>query len=538
MSSAPETEADDALLQSRVARFGLVGGVLGIVAYVFRIPAYVVGGGFTWGCLVDASMRWHVLAASSLLGVWALSRGKTRRSRALLQALEGSGLVVSCLLYGAMGRAILLAGYARLDSPGMVGMIVSMAMSYGLLTRSTFVPSTPTRTVTIAALAGTGVFFLVEPRGATTDSFGYPASRFGAIVGPLLWWTLAAGLAATISRVMYGLRKEVSLAQQYGQYTLVEKIGQGGMGVVYRARHALLRRPTAVKLLPPERMGALSLERFEREVQLTATLTHPNMVKVFDYGRTPEGVFYYAMEYLDGETLQDIVDATGPMPASRVARVMQQMAGALAEAHEIGLIHRDLKPANAMLCTQGAMPDVAKVLDLGLAHELDGAQRQGEEANRHPSGTPLYLSPEAIRNDAPVTAASDLYALGAVAYFLLTGQDVFSGATAAEIHAKHVWSSPKPPSEVLGAGTGGQSGLSSLEPLVLECLEKDPARRPTSARALTRRLEECALSAWTEDEAHAWWQAHGPAVRAHRSAQLGVLSPPDRRTLAVDLVHR
>jgi eukaryotic-like serine/threonine-protein kinase len=539
-ATGAETHQDDVLLQSRVARFGLVGGVLGLVAYAFRVPAYFLHGMFTWGCLVDPSMRWHLLASLTFLVMWALARGTTQRSRAFLFALEGGGLVVSCLFYGAMGRSILRGDYAH---PDTVGLIVSLAMSYGLLARATFVPSTPQRTLVLALLSGTGLLFLVVPQPNTFDSFGYPASRFGALVGPLLWWTLTTGLAWAISSVMYGLRREASLAQQYGQYTLEEKIGQGGMGIVYRAKHAFLRRPTAVKLLPRERMGDLAVERFEREVQLTATLTHPNTVKVFDYGRTPEGVFYYAMEYLDGETLQDIVDATGPMPASRVAHVMKQMAGALVEAHEAGLIHRDLKPANAMLCTQGGVPDVAKVLDLGLAHEIAAPRppvRDGGKNLVHPSGTPLYLSPEAIQKDAPVTAASDLYALGAVAYFLLTAKDVFSGATAVEIYAKHVWSPPKPPSEVLGAARvhDGFAALSELEPIVLACLEKNPTHRPPSARELLRRIDASALPRWTEDDARAWWQAKGAAVRDHRGAQLGVLSPPEKRTLAVDLAHR
>jgi serine/threonine protein kinase len=302
----------------------------------------------------------------------------------------------------------------------------------------------------------------------------------------------------------------------------------------------MLRRPTAIKLIRAELTDEATLGRFEREVQLTATLTHPNTVKVFDYGRTPEGIFYYAMEYLDGETLQDIVDATGPMPSPRVAHVMKQMAGALVEAHEAGLIHRDLKPANAMLCTQGAVPDVVKVLDLGLAHEIDAPKPAKDFGKNvaHPSGTPLYLSPEAIRKDGPVTAASDLYALGAIAYFLLTGHDVFSGATAVEIYAKHVWSPPRPPSELISKTSEPEPALSSLEPIVLACLEKNPTHRPPSARELLRRLHACHVAEWSEDDARGWWQSNGAAVRAHHGAQLGLLSPPDRRTLAVDLVHR
>jgi serine/threonine protein kinase len=543
-----EGEVEVAFLQSRVARFGLVGGVLGLVAYLFRVPVYFLRDKVLWTCFVDPSMRWHLLSVIVFFGVWWFARGPSQRSRRSLEWTEAGGLVSSCLCYGVMGRVILLDGYGKADT---VGMIVSLAMSYGLLARATFVPSTTRRTVVVGLVAGASIFFLLVPQAHDYDSFGYPASRFGALVAPLLWWSLSLGLAAMISHVIYGLRQEANRAQQYGQYTLVEKIGQGGMGVVYRAKHAFLRRPTALKLLPKEKTGELALERFEREVQLTATLTHPNTVKVFDYGRTPEGVFYYAMEYLDGATLQDIVDATGPMPAARVAHVMKQMAGALVEAHEIGLVHRDLKPANAMLCTQGGVPDVVKVLDLGLALELDRSPAtktsSGRETNAngdngkqlvHPSGTPSYLSPEAIQRDAPVTAASDLYALGAIAYFLLTGHDVFSGATAVEIFAKHVWTPPKPPSELLGEAANGATALSSLEPVVLACLAKSPVDRPPSARELMRRLAAVEVPTWSEEDANSFWQAHGAVVRTHRGAQLRVLSPPDRRTLAIDLVNR
>jgi serine/threonine protein kinase len=305
-----------------------------------------------------------------------------------------------------------------------------------------------------------------------------------------------------------------------GQYTLIEKLGEGGMGTVYRARHAMLRRPTAIKLLLPDKFAADSVARFEREVQLTARLTHPSTVRVFDYGRTPNGVFYYVMEYLEGATLADAVEQAGPMPAGRVIHLLEQAASALIEAHGIGLIHRDVKPANMFLTEQGGMPDVVKLLDFGLVkHVGDG---HGEDAGEPDdvavtrddglAGTPLYMAPEAIIAPDRVDARTDLYALGAVGYFLLTGGEVFSGRTVLEVCGQHLQVTPVSPSERLG-----QPVAPDLERLILACLEKDPARRPPSARAMVAALRACRdAGAWSEDDARRWLDQHGKALRGRR----------------------
>jgi serine/threonine-protein kinase len=364
--------------------------------------------------------------------------------------------------------------------------------------RSIFVPSSARRTLLVSTL------------GALPLAAFSLATEAVRLAGWKVMWLLAAIAVATAgSAVIYGLRREVRHARQLGQYTLEEKLGEGGMGVVYRARHAMLRRPTAVKLLRPERMGEAALVRFEREVQLTASLSHPNTVTVFDYGRTPDGVFYYAMEYLEGLGLDQLVAADGPQPPGRVAHVLRQVLEALAEAHGVGLVHRDVKPANVILCERGGVSDVAKVVDFGLVKDLDAADGLSRDAAL--VGTPLYLAPEAIRS--PVAdARSDLYSVGAVAYFLLTGRNVFEGRTIVEICGHHLHTPPVPPSERLGRPLPA-----ALEAWVLACLEKDPARRPPSATEAAAALERCGLADdWTQERARAWWAASGRSLAAKR----------------------
>jgi hypothetical protein len=318
-----------------------------------------------------------------------------------------------------------------------------------------------------------------------------------------------------INRQQRALQQATLAARQLGQYALGEKLGAGGMGTVYKARHAMLRRPTAVKLLDVERMSESAVARFEREVQLTSSLTHPNTVAVYDYGRTPDGIFYYAMEYLEGMDLDDLVEKYGPLPEARVVFLLWQVCGALAEAHARGLVHRDIKPANIFLTNRGGLADFVKVLDFGLAKPLDGGAQANLTSPNSIVGTPFYISPEAVSHPEDVDARADVYAVGAVAYFLLTATPVFNGPTIMEICMKHARETPVPPSV-----RSGRQFSSALEALILRCLAKTPALRPKNATDLLRELEACSVEGkWTEVDAAAWWAGRekaGAAQPAHR----------------------
>jgi hypothetical protein len=326
------------------------------------------------------------------------------------------------------------------------------------------------------------------------------------------FWILFSLLAAS-SLVVYGVmliarhvhiagQKAALEARRLGQYQLEEKIGEGGMGIVYRGHHAMLQRPTAVKLINPEKTNDAAIARFEREVQLTSKLNHPNTIQIFDYGRTPEGIFYCAMEYLEGLPLEDFVARYGPLAEGRVVYILQQVCQSLAEAHSAGLIHRDIKPANIMLCRRGGLDDFVKVLDFGLVKTVAQERQITLTIAGTITGTPQYLSPEGIESPNSVDARSDLYAIGAVGYFLLTGGPVFLGKSLTEICMQQVQQPPQPPSERLGRAVSP-----GLEELLLACLAKNPDERPQTAEELVEQLAACEVNElWGAREARRWWR--------------------------------
>jgi eukaryotic-like serine/threonine-protein kinase len=308
-----------------------------------------------------------------------------------------------------------------------------------------------------------------------------------------------------VARANREARRAALKAQHLGQYTLDAKLGEGGMGMVYRAHHDMLQRPTAVKFLGIEKTNEQTIARFEREVQLTSRLNHPNTIAIYDYGRTPEGVFYYAMEYLEGINLEDLVSKHGPQPEARVIYILLQVCGSLAEAHSIGLIHRDIKPANIFLTQRGGMFDFVKLLDFGLVKALDSRKDASLTTAGSLTGTPLYMPPEAIQQ-AAMDPRSDLYALGAVGYFLLTGTPVFDGESVISVLQKHVMEPPQTPSSRLGRPISAP-----LEAVLLKCLAKLPTDRPASANELADELSRCTTAQpWTRKNADEWWQQNYP----------------------------
>ena len=318
---------------------------------------------------------------------------------------------------------------------------------------------------------------------------------------------LLAALTGIIifSVIVRRLGRRIETMQQLGQYTLEEKIGEGGMGKVYLARHALLRRPTAVKLISAANVDQETLTRFEHEVQLTSQLTHPNTIEVYDYGHTREGIFYYVMEYLPGIDLARLIELEGAIPANRVAHILCQVCGSLAEAHARGLIHRDIKPMNIILTERGDQLDFAKLLDFGLVKDVTTATEH-TVADAIP-GTPPYIAPERLSDPLNIDSRSDLYSLGAVAFNLLTGKPLFEGGSAMDI-AYQVVANPAPRISTF------VEVAPELDQLVSDCLERNPDARPPSAQAICERLQAIIRKPWSQADAHNWWAQHPDLLKS------------------------
>jgi eukaryotic-like serine/threonine-protein kinase len=519
-SSITDTAGGRAFYQERLSMLGLCIFVLSgsfqlvsslVVLLMFReqIPLFSDQGPLGTPALLQ-------LAATGVGGaLWLLNRTTTLPGQ-WLSPLDSIGTLAMCIFFDASAAA-------QEDwIPGMF--VMTLTTLCVLVTRAIVVPSSARRTLIVSIPCSLPPALLTTWQ-ALRHGAGLDVS-IGNGVGFFMWGVVIVTISTVASRTIFGLRREVGHARVLGQYTLEEKIGEGGMGEVWRASHAMLRRPTAIKLLRQACMSEASLKRFEREVQHTALLTHPNTVAIYDYGRTPEGVFYYAMEFLDGIDLERLVGEEGPLPPERVVHVLRSVCGALAEAHDIGLVHRDIKPANILLAPRAGETDVAKVVDFGLVKDL-GAEEISLTGTNVLTGTPLYLSPEAIRAPDGLDGRSDLYALGAVGWFLLAGRPPFVAQTIVEIASHHLHSTPERPSKDLGRALPAD-----LENLLLSCLQKNPDLRPANARAMRAALDACQCAGgWTAERSTAWWSTFHGRSRPR-------IPTRGMRTMAIDLGNR
>lgn len=429
------------------------------------------------------------LGCAAYVSLWVIGKGRPR-SVAFLEVVDVVG-------FATIGGAF-CAGLIGHPVPPIIAIEALTGMMFILFARALLIPSSPRRTLLVGVLLvlpNLIVAFVLRERFSPRG-----VSPYAYWVTFATWCTMSCGVCTVASKILYGLRREVHDARRLGQYTLLEKLGQGGMGVVYRASHAMLRRPTAIKLLSAQEQRE-SQERFEQEVQHMAQISHPHIVTVHDYGRTSRGAFYYAMELLDGLDLERLVQRHGAMPAERVVHVLDQVAKALAHAHAAGLVHRDVKPANIFLCRSWGEPDTVKVLDFGLVKDLRDSAKPTLTQGERLLGTPLYMAPEAVTDPGRIDARADLYAVGAVGYFLLAGQPVFHGRTAIEVTAHHLHTAPTP------LRTRTSTPVSErLEQLVSRCLSKTPDERFPHAGALREALHACPeASRWTHEHAAAWW---------------------------------
>jgi eukaryotic-like serine/threonine-protein kinase len=529
LGTVPRSVGEErAFFQSRLSAFYRLAFTVRVLQIVIAGAVFAVAGaqGPSDSAInvVDGLKLWAIdaLFLSVCFALWRVTRRGELAPTTLLAIDVGGTLVGSLILFvGGWG----LPAYFR---PYFYQLI---AVTLFLAFRAAIVPSTARRTailgaVPVASIVAYAYFFYAHHY--VTEEAPRPGVYAGFVASLGVAWV---AVTAIVSHTLFGLRQTVLEVMQLGQYTLEEKIGEGGMGVVYRATHAMLRRPAAIKLLLPDRAQPRDLARFEREVQQTSRLAHPNTISIFDYGRSAEGVFYYVMEYLDGFDLEKLVAWEGPLAPARAIHVLLQASGALAEAHALGLIHRDIKPANIVLTERADESDVVKVVDFGLVKTLDRTTDDVAVTNANTiTGTPMYLAPEAITSPDEVDARSDLYALGAVGYYLLTGQHVFEGATVVEVCSKHLLETPIAPSKRLG-----RSLPQDVEALVVACLAKRREDRPASAQAMRAALLVCAdASSYDVGAGRAWWRERGAVLRARRK-----FAPSGgHATMAVDLHGR
>ncbi|MCO6458958.1 MAG: serine/threonine protein kinase [Pirellulaceae bacterium] len=443
---------------------------------------------------IAAACSWRLSIARTTLGPWRL--------------LE----LVLVLVVGVQTVSLQVAdmlGAAR--APDALGLNLAMLFAFAtwsvaIMVYAILIPNSWRRAAAVLIPAAAAPLVVCLVLVAANPPVATLLRRDFMVAGALLT-AVAAGAAIAGTYTVNHLRQQLYLARRFGQYRLLHRLGSGGMGEVYLAEHQLLKRPSAIKLIRPGYdTRADVITRFEREVQATAGLAHWNTVEIFDYGRTEDGTFYYVMEYLEGRTLQELVDTFGALPPGRVVYLLRPVCEALAEAHHAGLIHQDIKPANIFAARCGSQYDVAKLLDFGLVHEI--ARPECPTPGESPLaarivGTPRFMSPEQALGIAVADVRSDIYSLGATAYYLLTGRPVFERASVSELLGAHLHSQVTPPTQLRSEVPA------DLEAIVLRCLAKRPEDRFGSAGELATALAACrCASEWTAERAADWWRAN------------------------------
>lgn len=398
-------------------------------------------------------------------------------------------------------------------------------------------PAGPVR-ILVAALAAASMDPLMYAVGlARGVTFVYDGFHLAWLFMPNY---LCAFLAVVPAKVIRTLGHRVSRARELGSYRLEEKLGSGGMGEVYRATHRLLARPAAIKVIRPEVLGASTeeaavvvVERFKREARAAANLRSSHTIELYDFGTTADGSLYYVMELLEGLNLQEMVERFGPLPPARAVHFLRQACLSLGEAHDRGLVHRDIKPANLVAARLGLGVDHLKILDFGLV-KADPAHASETSLLTSPdvtTGTPAFMSPEMALGDRPVDRRADIYALGCVGYWLLTGRNVFEGETPVAILMAHVRDEPVPPSEFSEFDIPPE-----LDDVILSCLAKDPDDRPSTAMEIYEALCCLPVAPWNSTTALEWWSLHLPDLV--RTDPATPLSGPNPVLVEPDLVAR
>ncbi len=490
-------------VSEQVQRLGVFGAVVGCVwAFGLLMDLFVLPAGNGTGLRNWRAIPIKIAAIVASAALCAI----IHRSPASVATKLNAGLVFMLL------NAVAIAGLnAWASLPPRIGEIHISWITVLILVYSMIAPSSPRR-VLLASLGA-----------ASMDPVAFAAAYLAGVPTPPLmvfiamaWPNFACAVIAMLpSRVLQHIGRRLHEAQELGASQLVELLGSGGMGEVWRAEHRLLARQAAIKLLRPDMLRArdgleskVVLRRFEREAQATALLNSPHTIQLFDFGVTQEGRFYYVMELLAGRDLESLVREFGPLPASRVIYLLRQVSHSLADAHARGMVHRDVKPANIYVCRMGLDYDFAKVLDFGLVKITKQAMvpETLSTIEHTTTGTPAYMAPETILGDTEVDRRADVYALGCVAYYLLTGLLVFEADTSMKMLMHHLNTQPVPPSQRTELPVPRE-----LDELVLACLEKDPARRPQNAGELFQMAYNCrACEGWNQEQARAWWEQHLP----------------------------